>query len=285
MRRPRRTASRRLSAAGRPRRTARPARSRSARRSTLPPAPSAKTGSKIDLRRARATAPSLFLAVKTAAAAADRRTVTVSLSPQIRIVALLGLLAAVCLAAGLRLLGRSNAEPVAATPTVQRVDPQPAKRVHPQVHAHAKPTPATTPHKTQAVTRAKAPAATRTPAVKHAAPKPKPAVAANGLPTRLDDLLRKHRVVVVAFFDPDSPVDGTALAEARSGAAAAHVGFLAVNVLDERLAAPLAGSLTDDELLPDPGILVYRAPGRLVARFDGFLDQTAVAQAAANARP
>jgi hypothetical protein len=131
---------------------------------------------------------------------------------------------------------------------------------------------------------AKAPAATRTPAVK-AATKAKPAVGANGLPTPLNELLKKHPVVVVAFFDPDSPVDGTALAEARAGAAKANVGFLAVNVLDESVAAPLAGTMTDDELLPDPGILVYRAPGRIAARFDGFLDKIAVAQAAVNARP
>lgn len=216
---------------------------------------------------------------------------TVSISPQIRIVALLGLLAAVCLAAGLRLLGGSTTESPTITPTV--------KRVHPQAHAPAKvalakPKPAAvTPHKTHAAAPIKAPAkaaaptkapVTRKPAVK-TTPKPKPAVGANGLPTALDDLLKEHPVVVVAFFDPNSPVDGTALAEARAGASLAHVGFLAVNVLDERLAAPLAGSLSGDELLPDPGILVYRAPGRLAARFDGFLDQTAVAQAAVNTRP
>jgi hypothetical protein len=210
--------------------------------------------------------------------------VTVSISPQIRIVALLGLLAAVCLAAGLRLLGGSTTQTATVAPT--------AKRVHPQAHAHAKVAPAkpkpaaTTPHKTHTAAPAKAPAATRTPAVKHTPkPKAKPAVGANGLPTPLNDQLAEHPVVVVAFFDPNSPVDGTALAEARSGAAAAGVGFLAVNVLDEHVAAPLAGSLADGELLPDPGILVYRASGRLVSRFDGFLDQTAVAQAAVNARP
>jgi hypothetical protein len=205
--------------------------------------------------------------------------VTVSISRQIRIVALLGLLAAVCLAAGLQLLNRSTNESATVAPT--------AKRVHPQTRQHVKaPAHKVAPAKTKPAVSPARHTPTRTPAVKHEAkPKPRPAVGANGLPTPLNDLLKKHPVVVVAFFAPDSPVDGTALAEARAGAAQAGVGFLAVNVVDERVAAPLAGSLTADALLPDPGILVYRAPGKLVSRFDGFLDKTAVAQAAVDARP
>jgi hypothetical protein len=205
--------------------------------------------------------------------------VTVSISPQIRIVALLGLLAAVCLAAGLHFMSRSTTEPAAVAPTAKRVHPQ---RTHVTAPAHevapAKAKPAVTParHTPSRTTAAAKPAPK---------PKPEPAVGANGLPSPLNDLLKKHPVVVVAFFAPDSPVDGTALAEARAGAANAGVGFLAVNVVDEKVAAPLAGSLSDGELLPDPGILIYRASGKLVSRFDGFLDKTAVAQAAVDARP
>jgi hypothetical protein len=177
-------------------------------------------------------------------------------------------------------MSRSTAEPATVAPT--------AKRVHPQTGPHVK-TPAhkVAPSKTKPVVAPARHTPARTTAAAKPAPKPKaePVVGANGLPTPLNDLLKKHHVVVVAFFAPDSPVDGTALAEARAGAAQAGVGFLAVNVVDERVAAPLAGSLTDDALLPDPGILVYRAPGKLVSRFDGFLDRTAVAQAAVDARP
>jgi len=36
-------------------------------------------------------------------------------------------------------------------------------------------------------------------------------------------------------------------------------------------------------LLPDPGVLVYHAPGDVVIRLDGFNDRDAVAQAATNA--
>jgi hypothetical protein len=38
-------------------------------------------------------------------------------------------------------------------------------------------------------------------------------------------------------------------------------------------------------VLPDPSVLVYRRPGDLVARFDGFADRDTVAQAATNASP
>jgi hypothetical protein len=36
-------------------------------------------------------------------------------------------------------------------------------------------------------------------------------------------------------------------------------------------------------LLPAPGILVYRAPGNIALRIDGFVDRVSVAQAAQNA--
>jgi hypothetical protein len=38
-------------------------------------------------------------------------------------------------------------------------------------------------------------------------------------------------------------------------------------------------------VLPDPAVLVYRRPGDLVARFDGFADRDTVAQAATNVAP
>lgn len=116
-------------------------------------------------------------------------------------------------------------------------------------------------------------------------PKPVPEapvlVAANGLPMPLVNALRKHRVVVVSLVDPQSTTDAVSYFEARAGAAAAHVGFLGVSVLDANVAGPLTTLLPGGGLLPDPGLLIYRRPGSLVQRIDGFADRDAVAQAAA----
>ena len=43
--------------------------------------------------------------------------------------------------------------------------------------------------------------------------------------------------------------------------------------------------MTQLGVLPDPAVLVYRRPGKLVARFDGFADRDTVAQAVINAVP
>ena len=122
------------------------------------------------------------------------------------------------------------------------------------------------------------------PFVVKAKPKPKAArtpaqiVAKNGLPIILADALRAHRMVVVSIFDPQSQTDAVSYAEARAGAADANAGFLGVSVLDDTVAGPLTAALPGGGLLPDPGVLVYRAPGTLVERIDGFLDRDGVAQ-------
>jgi hypothetical protein len=131
------------------------------------------------------------------------------------------------------------------------------------------------------------PAATKLPVArtKHASA-PKPAVAtppANGLPIVLDDLFRRHRIVVVSVFDPQDKTDAISYAEARAGAADAGAGFLGVSVLDDSVAGPLTAALPDQGLLPVPGILIYRRPGVLVQRIDGFEDRDGVAQLAAGA--
>lgn len=105
-------------------------------------------------------------------------------------------------------------------------------------------------------------------------------VAANGLPTPLAQALRAHRIVVVSLFDPQSPTDAISFAEARAGAHAAKVGFLGVSVLDNAVAGPLTAVLPSGQLLPDPGLLIYRRPDTLVQRIDGFADRDSVRQAA-----
>jgi hypothetical protein len=123
------------------------------------------------------------------------------------------------------------------------------------------------------------PGTTRTP--KPAVTKPKPP--ANGLPIVLNDLFRQHRIVVVSIFDPQDKTDAISYAEARAGAADAGAGFLGVSVLDDSVAGPLTAALPDQGLLPVPGVLIYRRPGVLIQRVDGFQDRGGVAQLAAGA--
>lgn len=121
------------------------------------------------------------------------------------------------------------------------------------------------------------------PTVTRAAVAKAPPVGANGLPTVINAALAKHSIVVVSVFDPESSTDAISFAEARAGAAAAGVGFVGVSLLDNPLSAALTTSLPGGGLLPAPGVLIYRRPGVLVQRIDGFADRDAVAQAAAAA--
>lgn len=118
--------------------------------------------------------------------------------------------------------------------------------------------------------------------VAHLSPRPRTAspVGANGLPTMLDTALRKHLIVVVSLFDPQSQTDAISYAEARAGAGEAGAGFVGVDLLDSTVAGALTTALPGGGLLPEPGVLIYRRPGTLVGRLDGFNDRDAVAQAA-----
>ncbi len=70
------------------------------------------------------------------------------------------------------------------------------------------------------------------------------------------------------------------VAEARAGASAAGVGFVALNVNQESQSRPLTKLLG---VLEDPGVLVFRRPGDVFLRLSGYADQQTVAQAARNA--
>ena len=204
-----------------------------------------------------------------------------TLSPQMKIVALVGLLLVLALAGGSMMLKRSGQTAPVTVPTT------PLKHFHSKVAAKQPAAPVTAKH---AVTRAKARVVVA-PSVK--APKPKavakpkpvvvPAVAQNGLPGALDLLLHGHRVVVVALWDPEIPSDKYAFLEAEAGAKAANAGFFGVNVLDEKVSAPLTALLGGGSVLPSPGVLVYKQPATLMNRFDGFADRDAIAEAVANA--
>ncbi len=214
---------------------------------------------------------------------------TVTISPQIRIIALVGLLAALGLGASMFTLNRGGSKsetvasstPAATTPAKTHTTPvapasakpqAPARHVtKPAAHPVAKP--ATKPH-----------AAVRPHA--HKASKPagfrgNPVYAQ--LPAPLQWQLAHHKIVVVSIYNPRSDVDAISVAEAHAGAVEAGSGFLLVSVLDNKVAGILTALLPGGGLLPDPGVLVYRAPGEVALRIDGFADRASVAQAATNA--
>jgi hypothetical protein len=178
-----------------------------------------------------------------------------SSTPRFRVVGLAAGLAVFALAAGFLLLGRgqessSAARPHTVVPLSQRAKGKVKK-------------PAVKP-------------AARKPAVQ----KPKPVESENGLPAALTAALSRNEVVVVSLFAPDVELDDMAMREARAGAAAAGVGFVALDVLNEGQSRPLTKQLG---VLEDPAVLVFRRPGDLVVRFSGFADMQTVLQAARNA--
>ena len=130
---------------------------------------------------------------------------------------------------------------------------------------------------------------TNTPTVHHTVVRPAlhPATPAKpkfillaGLPSPLAHALRLSKVVVVSLYAAGAAGDSAALQQARLGAASAHAGFAAVNVLDEHIAKSLdkyAGTVSS------PTILIVRRPGNIVNRFAGYADKDLVAQAAQNA--
>jgi hypothetical protein len=110
----------------------------------------------------------------------------------------------------------------------------------------------------------------------------------DGMPAALALELQTHEVVVVALYAPRSSVDSIVMGEARQGAAQAGAGFVALNVTNEKIAAPLTSLLTTgasvaDRVLDDPAVLVFQRPRTLFVRLSGYTDRDTVAQAAINA--
>ena len=226
---------------------------------------------------------------------------SLTISPQIRIVAAAGVVLIVVALGGSMLLGRSGSgsagssaskAPVRrhAPPTHVSVKSKNGKTVVKTGHRagtqHVHRTVVTPQQKAKAATKAVAKTSTKTTVVhtkKHTTAVRRGNLVYSDLPAPLQWQLATHHIVVVSMYNPSSTVDSIAVAEAHAGAAAAGAGFLLVNVLDDSLAGPLTALLPGGGLLPDPGILIYRAPGNIAMRIDGFVDRDAVAQAAANA--
>jgi hypothetical protein len=191
-----------------------------------------------------------------------------------RLVAVLGGVAALGLAAFMLTFGHSSGSTEASVGTIKPLHPVRPLGTHGTVRGKPKPA-------AKAARPSKAPARPKAkPASAKPKPAPKPVVLVAGLPPDLASSLRKHALVVVALFNPQAKVDSISRAEASAAAALMHVGFVPLDVLEQREAGPLMRQLG---VLPEPAVLVYRRPGRLVARFDGFADRDTIAQAVANA--
>jgi len=178
---------------------------------------------------------------------------SVTISPPVRVFALLGALVATALAAFLFLVGRSGSE------TGSLASPAPATK------PAARPAPAAT--KTRATT-----------------PRLTPRLAAaqtkSGFPLPVDRALRRHRVVVVVVYLPGARVDSFVRAEARAGALRSRAGYVAISALSELLVRPLVARTG---VLQDPAVVIVKRPGVVTATL-GVTDRETVAQAVAQAK-
>lgn len=176
---------------------------------------------------------------------------TAKLTPQTRLLAVLGLVLVVAFA-GMTivrggLLGSSASEPAAEVPA-------------PSATA-ATPVPATT----RPAPRAAVP--------KHVAILP-------GVPGKVAGALQRSTVVVAALVGGGS-ADHARVVEARAGAhSVVGAAFVTIDVRKEAQARALAGFAGKES---DATVLVITRPGKIANSFDSYVDRAIVAQAAVNA--
>jgi hypothetical protein len=209
--------------------------------------------------------------------------VALTVSPAIKVFALLGVLVALVMGGAMFVMGGSQetvaaSEPLPALPTKKKVKvldtPAVAKKTAAAANARIK----------KATVAAPTPAAKPAPAAK--APRkaePRRLIAANGLPTSIVRALASHGVVVVSLYGGGWKIDPMARDEASAGARAAGAGFVALDVTSAVRAAE-ALMLKFDTVFRAPAVLVFRGDGELALQLDGFRDRDTVAQAATNAR-
>ena len=192
----------------------------------------------------------------------------VSVSPQMRVVALVGIVAVLGLALAVFAMSHKSRSTGTSSQPVQ-----PVYRVHSRVRP-AQPG--------DSRTRSVAPRQTTKP-VRHAHPRTyAPAVQAalaQGLPLAVAKQFAQHKAVVVELYSADAPIDKLALDEAKSGAQAGNAGFLAVDVTGKKDATARALA-TKLGVLDAPALLVFKRGGEVAVRIDGFSDHETVAQAA-----
>ncbi len=222
---------------------------------------------------------------------------SLTVSPAVKVFAVVGVLAALALMGGMMFLGRSPAE-VDAAPIVlpkQKTGVLAgvgAEKVAAKANAAVKkPSPvAGTAKSAKAVATSARPKPAATPKPQPAAkPKPAPAtaktpslIAANGLPTRIAGALQRHSVVVVSLWSTGGKIDAMSRDEAAAGAASAGAGFVPLDLVKNSREAQ-ALTLKLGIVLRSPGILVFTRPNVVSLSLDGFRDRETVAQAAANA--
>jgi hypothetical protein len=220
---------------------------------------------------------------------------SLTVSPAIKVFAVVGVLAALLLVGGMMFMGRAPAEEDAApivlpkkkTGVLSGIDA--AQKVASKANAAVKkPSVVAGTAKPAKAAKAVATPAAPTPMAKPK-PKPKPAPAkklslidASGLPSRISRALQTHSVVVVSLWSTGGKIDAMARDEAAAGAASAHAGFVPVDlVTNEREAQALTLKL--GIVLRSPGIIVFTRPDVVSLSLDGFRDHETVAQAATNA--
>jgi hypothetical protein len=189
-----------------------------------------------------------------------RNLVTTTISPPIRILAIVGVLVAV--GVGIVLFTHNRSASSSSSEALPPVS---------QTHS----TPATKPLSTSSAK----PTSSAMPASKPAA-KPKIALLP-GLPSPVAHALHFSKVVVFVVYARGGNGDLAAVEQARAGAKSAHAGFAAVNILDEKSARTLntfAGTATSP-----PAVFVVKRPGKIVNQFSGSTDSGIVEQAALNA--
>jgi hypothetical protein len=212
--------------------------------------------------------------------------VALTVSPAIKVFALLGVLVALVMGGGFFVMGGSQetvaaSEAAPALPTKKKVGVMDAPAVAKKTAASAN-----TRVKKAAAPEAKPAAKVKT-SVK---PKPKAAtkplahlVATNGLPMSIMRALASNDVVVVSLYGGGWKIDPMARDEAAAGARSANAGFVALDVTTAARAAE-ALMLKYDTIFRAPAVLVFRGDGELAMQLDGFRDRDTVAQAATNAR-
>jgi hypothetical protein len=94
--------------------------------------------------------------------------------------------------------------------------------------------------------------------------------------------LAARRVVVVALYAGGAAVDRQVVAEARTGAARAGAVFRAVNVANETRARALATLLGGGTQVPT--VVVFKRPGAISVKLEGYADAATITQAAMNAQ-
>jgi len=179
----------------------------------------------------------------------------VTVSPPIRVAALVGALVAAGLVAFVFVMGRGVSESATSTPA------KPATEL--AQRGAATPT-----------------GVTPTKAIRPRAAAPRVVVTKSGFPAPVDRALRRRGVAVVAVYMPRAAVDALVRTEARAAAIESRVGYVAISALSERLVSLL---VAETGVLPAPSVLVIKRPGIVTATL-GVADRETIAQAVAQAR-